>query len=147
MPEDGLAYLTLWSVPMVWSVWYVQLYEHSTCRYVRLNALNVLHVHGPRFNAPSQFLPVTTTSCFYTLFWTYPGNYFASFGELFHLVLHSGHVNVKTHLLCISTSFQVLAAPESRSKYSIFLRQFTKFCNSSKKRLKSLKNCWKMLKK
>ena len=22
------------------------------CRYVRLNALNVLHVHGPRFNAP-----------------------------------------------------------------------------------------------
>ena len=22
------------------------------CRYVSLNALNVLHVHGPRFNAP-----------------------------------------------------------------------------------------------
>ena len=24
----------------------------STCRSVRLNALNVLHVHGPCFNAP-----------------------------------------------------------------------------------------------
>ena len=28
------------------------LYACSTCRYVRLKALNVLHVHGPRFNAP-----------------------------------------------------------------------------------------------
>ena len=28
------------------------LYEQSTCRYVRLNALNVLHIHGPCFNAP-----------------------------------------------------------------------------------------------
>ena len=28
------------------------LYERSTCRYVRLNALNLLHVHGPRFYAP-----------------------------------------------------------------------------------------------
>ena len=24
------------------------------CRYVRLNALDVLHVHGPRFNAPQK---------------------------------------------------------------------------------------------
>ena len=30
----------------------VYLYESSTCRYVRLNALNVLYVHGPCFNAP-----------------------------------------------------------------------------------------------
>ena len=28
------------------------LYERSTYRYVRLNALNVLHIHGPCFNAP-----------------------------------------------------------------------------------------------
>ena len=27
------------------------LYECRTCRYVRFYALNVLHVHGPRFNA------------------------------------------------------------------------------------------------
>ena len=31
---------------------FIYLYEHSTCRYVRLNTLNVRHVHGPRFNAP-----------------------------------------------------------------------------------------------
>ena len=31
----------------------IYLYEGSTCRYVRLNTLNVLHVHGPCFNAPS----------------------------------------------------------------------------------------------
>ena len=30
----------------------IHLYECSTCRYVRLNTLNVLHVHGPCFNAP-----------------------------------------------------------------------------------------------
>ena len=30
----------------------IYLYERSTCRYVRLNALNVLNVHGPCFNAP-----------------------------------------------------------------------------------------------
>ena len=30
----------------------IYLYERSTCRYSRLNALNVLHVHGPCFNAP-----------------------------------------------------------------------------------------------
>ena len=30
----------------------IYLYELSTCRYIRLNALNVLQVHGPRFNAP-----------------------------------------------------------------------------------------------
>ena len=30
----------------------IHLYEGSTCRYVRLNALNVLHAHGPCFNAP-----------------------------------------------------------------------------------------------
>ena len=28
------------------------LYKRSMCRYVRLNTLNVLHVHGPCFNAP-----------------------------------------------------------------------------------------------
>ena len=28
------------------------IYKHGTCRYVRLKALNVLNVHGPRFNAP-----------------------------------------------------------------------------------------------
>ena len=28
------------------------LYERSTCRYVRINALKVLHVHGPCSNAP-----------------------------------------------------------------------------------------------
>ena len=37
--------------------WYIDitriyLYEPSTSSYVRLNALNVLHVHGPRFDAP-----------------------------------------------------------------------------------------------
>ena len=32
---------------------YIYLYERSTCRYVRLNALNVLH--GPCFNAPWLF--------------------------------------------------------------------------------------------
>ena len=31
---------------------YRYIYEHSTCRYVRLNALNVLHVYGSCFNAP-----------------------------------------------------------------------------------------------
>ena len=30
----------------------IYLDEHNMCRYVRLNALNVLHVHGPWFNAP-----------------------------------------------------------------------------------------------
>ena len=30
----------------------VYLYECSRCRYVRLNALNVLHIQGPCFNAP-----------------------------------------------------------------------------------------------
>ena len=30
----------------------IYLNECSTCRYVRLKALNVLNVHGPRFNAP-----------------------------------------------------------------------------------------------
>ena len=30
----------------------VYLYEGSMSRYVRLNALYVLHVHGPSFNAP-----------------------------------------------------------------------------------------------
>ena len=32
--------------------WVIYLYETSTCKYVRLNALNILHIHGPRFNAP-----------------------------------------------------------------------------------------------
>ena len=144
MPEDGLAYLTLWSVPMVWSVWYVQLYEHSTCRYVRLNALNVLHVHGPRFNAPSQFLPVTTTSCFYTLFWTYPGNYFASFGELFHLVLHSGHVNV-AHTCCVfRPAFRSLQHQKAGQNTLYLWDNWQSFETQAKKRLKSLKNCWKL---
>ena len=30
----------------------IYLYERFTCRYVRLNTLNVLHVSGPCFNAP-----------------------------------------------------------------------------------------------
>ena len=30
----------------------IYLYERSTCRYVGLNALNLLHIHGPCFNAP-----------------------------------------------------------------------------------------------
>ena len=30
----------------------IYLYERSKCRYIRLNALKVLHVHGPCFNAP-----------------------------------------------------------------------------------------------
>ena len=30
----------------------IYLFEHSTCRYIRLNTLNALHVHGPCFNAP-----------------------------------------------------------------------------------------------
>ena len=41
----------------------IYLYEHSTYRYVRLNALNRLQVHGPsRFNAPFywHFLLFTT---------------------------------------------------------------------------------------
>ena len=33
----------------------IYLYERSTCRYIKLIALNVLHVHGPRFNAPNLF--------------------------------------------------------------------------------------------
>ena len=32
----------------------IYLYECSTCRYVRLNALNVQYAHGPHFNAPSK---------------------------------------------------------------------------------------------
>ena len=44
------------------SPWYVHipqtmviyLYEHSMCMNVRLNALNVLQVHGPCFNAPNR---------------------------------------------------------------------------------------------
>ena len=32
----------------------VYLNERSMCRYVRLNALDVLHVYGPRFNAPQK---------------------------------------------------------------------------------------------
>ena len=31
---------------------FIDLYERSTCRYVRLNTLSVLQVHGPCFNAP-----------------------------------------------------------------------------------------------
>ena len=31
------------------------IYERSTCRYVRLNALNVPHVPRPRFIAPKTF--------------------------------------------------------------------------------------------
>ena len=30
----------------------IYIYDLSTCWYVRLNTLNVLHGHGPRFNAP-----------------------------------------------------------------------------------------------
>ena len=30
----------------------IHLYEHSTCRYVRLNALNVLNINGHCFTAP-----------------------------------------------------------------------------------------------
>ena len=30
----------------------INLYERSTCRYIRLNALNVLHVPQSRFIAP-----------------------------------------------------------------------------------------------
>ena len=32
----------------------IYLYERSTCRYVRLNALNVLHVPRPLFVAPRK---------------------------------------------------------------------------------------------
>ena len=32
--------------------WVIFFYECSTGRYVRLNALNILHLHGPRFNTP-----------------------------------------------------------------------------------------------
>ena len=50
-------YLTLWYVHVPRSVQrYVHvpryLYECSTCRYVRLNALNALHAHRPCFNSP-----------------------------------------------------------------------------------------------
>ena len=47
----------------------IYLYEGSTCRYVRLNTLNVLHVHGPCFNAPDTnktkiYIPMkTNTNC------------------------------------------------------------------------------------
>ena len=53
----------------------LNIYEHSTWRYVRLNALNVLNVHGPCFNAPKytpqtlllkivcSFLPCFNISC------------------------------------------------------------------------------------
>ena len=38
------------------TLWYVHVHTSvhlcSTCRYVRLNALNVLHIHGPCFHAP-----------------------------------------------------------------------------------------------
>ena len=29
----------------------IYLYKHSMCMYIMLNALNVLHIHGPRFKA------------------------------------------------------------------------------------------------
>ena len=63
-----LAYITLWyvhvpryvQVPRTDIPWYVlvphsmviYLYERSTCRHVRLNALNVLHIPRPLFIAP-----------------------------------------------------------------------------------------------
>ena len=31
---------------------FIYIYERSKCRYVKLNTLNILHVHGPRSNAP-----------------------------------------------------------------------------------------------
>ena len=34
----------------------INIYERSMCRYVRLEALNVLNVHGPCFNAPQNTL-------------------------------------------------------------------------------------------
>ena len=40
---------------------YLSLYERSTCRYIRLNALNVLHIHGPNFNTPVIYHYVTYT--------------------------------------------------------------------------------------
>ena len=57
-------YITLWYGQIPWSsvgtCMYLglfrgtctYLYEHFMCRYIRLNALNVLHVHEPCFNAP-----------------------------------------------------------------------------------------------
>ena len=38
----------------------IYIYERSTYRYVRLNALNVRHVHGPYFNAPKMCAPKLT---------------------------------------------------------------------------------------
>ena len=35
----------------------IYLYERSMCRYIRLNTLKVLQIHGPRFNAPRQWAP------------------------------------------------------------------------------------------
>ena len=49
--------LSLYSCLFIWDKAKAQelsiyVYEHSTCRYVRLNALNVLHVPPPCFIAP-----------------------------------------------------------------------------------------------
>ena len=54
--ETGFMYVHDPNRPELWL--YIDrvsyLYERSTYRYVRLNALNVLQVNGPLFNAPDH---------------------------------------------------------------------------------------------
>ena len=41
----------------------IYLYECSMCRYVRLNALNLLHIYGPCFNTPVILTALNCQRC------------------------------------------------------------------------------------